>query len=71
MLFAATIVAADPSKGLKPFQYLGVITCLAHDSGSYGQLFEYDMQFGSTAVASRGEVKWSTLDQDCLQWACS
>ena len=37
-------------------------------ASSYDQWLEYDKQFRSTAVASGGKVKWSTLDQDYLQW---
>ena len=67
-LFAAVIAEKEPGRGLELFQYLGVVTRLARDSPGF-QWLEYDKQFRSTAAASESQLKWSSVDQDCLQWA--
>ena len=67
-LWASTIVALEPQRGLPLLAYLGVVARLARDNAKSVWL-GYDTQFRQMAAAVPLEAKWNELNSQLLQWS--
>ena len=67
-IWASTIVASNPERGLSSLQYLGVIGRLARDNPTHVWR-HYDKQFRQMAAAVPTSAQWGELNFQFLQWA--